>query len=412
MLRADTKLGSTLLLTGTSIGAAMLTLPIVASPSGLLGALLILLFAWCFMYYTGLLTLQANLPLPPGSNFLSMTRSTLGVSWSGWIVLTTVVYIGLFYALIAAYFSAIVDFTHLVFRIHWHGLWGHVLMSTLIMSMVVILLVFGMELIDRCNRFLMYALVIAFVGMLLTLFPHAHTHPVLLTTHWHSIWTAIPVVMTAFGFHVLIPSVRVYMASDRNALSRVIFWGCTIPLVIYLLWMLVLFFTLPTSGQMSLPGLLQSSMPEVQVLSALSHLTHATTVVWFAHIFILCAILTSLLGIAMAMLDFFRYEVVVHLPMSSSRWQTVLSLVLTFLPPWFFASFYPHGFLLALEFSGLFVLYLHGVLPLAMVWVLQRRMDIMTMPQWTPRQRWSIVLGLFVSVVLIVGQVLMMIRSW
>ena len=71
-------LGSTLLISGTTIGGGMLALPIVTGVYGSLPAIFLLTAVWAINTYIAFLLLEVNLQLSEDSNLISMARQMLG----------------------------------------------------------------------------------------------------------------------------------------------------------------------------------------------------------------------------------------------------------------------------------------------------------------------------------------------
>ena len=71
-------LGGILLIIGTSIGGALLILPVTNSAPGFFYSILIMFGIWMLTAFAGLLILEVNLWLPPNSNMISMADATLG----------------------------------------------------------------------------------------------------------------------------------------------------------------------------------------------------------------------------------------------------------------------------------------------------------------------------------------------
>lgn len=85
--------GGTMLIAGTSIGAAMLAMPILTGLFGFFGTTIILISCWLFMYWTATLILEASLQFDNGTSFITMARGTLG---RGGAAITWVVFLLLF----------------------------------------------------------------------------------------------------------------------------------------------------------------------------------------------------------------------------------------------------------------------------------------------------------------------------
>ena len=70
--------GGTMLIAGTSIGAAMLAMPIMTGLFGFFGTIFIMGGCWLFMYWTSTLLVEACMQFDDGTSFITMARSTLG----------------------------------------------------------------------------------------------------------------------------------------------------------------------------------------------------------------------------------------------------------------------------------------------------------------------------------------------
>ena len=84
-------LGGTLIVAGTSMGGAMLAMPITTGLFGFFGTILILFFCWLFMYWTATLILEATLHFQEESSFITMAKKTLGkigvfVTWISFLL--------------------------------------------------------------------------------------------------------------------------------------------------------------------------------------------------------------------------------------------------------------------------------------------------------------------------------------
>lgn len=364
-MRLNTTLGAVLLLAGTCVGAAMLALPVVAAPLGLWGGMIVLVLCWWFMYYTGLLTLEANMHLPPGANFISMSGQILGPIWK---MMTTVIYVFLLYALIAAYFTALVDLIIDMIPALMHR---RLLLSTVLALLTMLVIALGTRYTDIINRLFVVVLVLSYVSLLVFLTPHMHTASAPVMVHGAAIWSVSAVVLTAFGYHVLVPNLRVYLHSDVQRLKQVVWYGSLLPLAIYVLWTVVLYRVLPSAGPNSLLAMWHDAKPEVAVIHAVKSVTDALWSSRSVQSFILCAVVSSLLGIALSMVHFMRDGMVSQGAFPTHK-ASRFALLLALLPPWLFANFYQHGFIMALAFAGVFVAFLHGVLPGMMVYRIRR----------------------------------------
>ena len=94
--------GGILLVAGTTIGAAMLALPLSTGLGGFFPALGLFTLVWAVMLWVGYLIVEVNLAYEGDVNFVTMVRDTLGPVGE---FVTWLLYLGLFYSLLAAYIS-------------------------------------------------------------------------------------------------------------------------------------------------------------------------------------------------------------------------------------------------------------------------------------------------------------------
>ena len=98
----STVIGSALILAGTAIGAGMLALPLVSASTGLIPVMIIFAVTAFFAVISALYAFEANVAIKPGCNLYTMASRTLGRIGK---VLSAIAPLGLFYALMSAYFS-------------------------------------------------------------------------------------------------------------------------------------------------------------------------------------------------------------------------------------------------------------------------------------------------------------------
>ena len=94
--------GASLIVAGTAIGGGILALPIISAKLGFVPMLILMCITWFIMCVSALLTLKINLIIDPGCSFLEMTDHLLGRVGK---LLSTLSFLVLFYALLAAYIS-------------------------------------------------------------------------------------------------------------------------------------------------------------------------------------------------------------------------------------------------------------------------------------------------------------------
>lgn len=354
-------LGAIFLIAGTAIGAGMLALPVSTGVYGFLPASCMLLLCWVVMTFTALLMLEVNLCLPSETNLISMAKETLGKSGE---LIAWITYLLLLYALLAAYLSGLsallVDVEKSIFGKTFSLTSSAILLAFLSATLIY----FGIQTVDLLNRILMAGLIITFFTMLIGFLPHVDLSA-LSYYYTPSMWNMLPLLLTTFGFQIIIPSIRTYLKSDVHYLRRAILIGGSIPLIIYLIWEILILGVIPVEGPQGLQEILTSGHPEIGLTHSLMERLNLRWIGIGFRCFASFAIATSFIGVALSLFDFLSDGLHTQKHNIAGR---ISLLLLTFLPPLFFAIAYPAGFITALEYAGIFVAILLIFLPALMAW--------------------------------------------
>jgi len=356
-------IGSVLIITGTAIGGGMLALPLVTAQLGFWGTLVFLFVCWAVMTYAAILILKVNLRFAPNTSFSTMAYETIGRSGQ---IITWLSFLLLLYALTAAYITAGASLLHNVIP----GRIGNALLFTCVLGLFVI---WGTHAVDKANRILITLKAIGFLMVVAVLVPHVslpllNHHPAI----WHSGFIALPVLITSFGFAVVIPSVRHYVGDHPAHLKRIVLIGSSIPLIIYILWEITTLGVIKPQGQQGFASIHHGNVDDL--IQLLAHYTHSHWVLIGSNFFTDIAVTTSFLGVSLALYDFLADG----FNLTQQKPQQKLSLAaLTYIPPLLFAWFYPDGFIIALSYAGIFVAILLIILP-----ALMARAERKSMSHW------------------------------
>jgi len=370
----------------------MLALPIATALSGFFTSCIVLVLSWLAMWLTGLYVVEANLPLADGANYISMTYASLGKlgKYTAWIT-----YILLLYSLMAAYLSGgggiFVKAVSDQFQIHW-PLWTGPIPWVIIMGAIVYL---GVSSADRLNRLLFTGLIVTFIFLLVVTLPHLQVKN-LDSERPSVLYTALPIILTSFGYHVIIPSLRSYLDSRVKRLTLAVLIGSLLPLLVYLLWETAIFGSLSHGHLLSI---LHSGQPATQLTVNLADQLNNSWVLTIAELFIFFAIASSFLGISLSLFDFLADA----FKIKKTHLGRLYILLLTFAPPLIYTWLYPKGFILALSYAGIFVAILHGILPALMV--LCRRLKKLPSPYRAPGGYVGMIIILLFSGLVILSQV-------
>lgn len=364
---ANKTLGSILIVAGTAIGAGMLATPIVSAAAGFSNAALLMIALWALMCVSALLTAEASLMFPAGHNgFNTIARMTLGPVGQAicWLA-----FLGLLYALNAAYISG----------------GGSILSTTLYtflgidlapwVSCIIFMVVFGSFIywgarsVDMINRVLISIKGVIFIATMTLVTPYLNFTQLISPAggEWYLL-AAVPVLITSFGFHVVIPSLVTYNQNNVRAIILAIVIGSFIPLLVYLIWLASVLGIVPLIGDVSFTQVLQDSIAHQKsdvgiLLMALNDLVHNPWISAAMNFFSHLAITTSFLGVGLALFDFL-------LDVRSDRKTStrLQSISLALIPPLLFALYFPQGFRHALGFAGIFVAITCIILPALFAW--------------------------------------------
>ena len=382
---------ATLMVAGLCIGGAMIGLPISLVGLGLWGSMLMLLACWGLMTYTALLTYEVNTAFPPGCHFLTMASKTLGIPGK---IVTSVCYMVLLYALVAAYLTASSEMINELFSSVFTDHLGVAMLLTL--SLVVGMLATGTTNVAKCNRYLMFVLLGSFIFMVIVLAPEVNE---VMTSQpeWNDIPVAGVVALTSFGFHILIPTLRVYTQGNQQHLIKAIIGGSAIALFIYCIWVFV---SMGSVSPETLTMIRDGDIGSAKMLDAMfdGHTHPFFSVV--GHCFVLLAVLTSFIGVLVSLVDFLADS----LSIKNKGIGRPKLIALALLPPLVFTLFYPHGFVVALTYAGIMVAILHGILPVLMVW--RVRKHALPTDYQTPGKQWALLFVLLASMAVIFAEFL------
>ncbi len=350
--------GAILLVCGTTVGAGMLALPTVTSFGGFFPSLAFFAICWGVMLSTALFFLDVHLAQGGTENFLSLLTRILGIKGRilGWVL-----YLMLLYALIAAYIAGCSPLIANSFCI----LFGWELPSYITPFLLPLLfgglLTTGTKGVDYANRVLMLGLCVSY-ALLIIFLPSKIEPPLLLHFDWSASIIALPVIITSFGYHIVIPSLATYLDCNRKKLRLALIIGSIIPLFIYAIWQILVLGVIP------LPVLAQAFQKGDPASIPLAALTKLPIVELGAQFFSFFAIVTSFLGVALALSDFVTDGFHLKKNRRGRLISQVLTWGITFLPPLFFVLTWRRGFYIALEHAGALVAILLGIIPCWLAW--------------------------------------------
>ncbi|OGT45129.1 MAG: tryptophan/tyrosine permease [Gammaproteobacteria bacterium RIFCSPHIGHO2_12_FULL_41_20] len=352
-------LGGVLLIIGTTIGGAMLALPIATSQLGFAYSSLSLFVCWLIMTAGAFLILEVNLWLPRNNNIISMAKATLGkpgqfVAW--------VTYLLLLYSLLAAYITGGGDFfrnllTHI-------GLTVSPFIACVLFTVFLGYIVYqGVRCIDYVNRGLMFAKLGSYLLLVVFIFPYISPSKLIGGELIH-ITNSITVCIVSFGFATIVPSLRVYFHDDRAMLRKAILIGSFIPLVCYIAWNLTIMGVISREGDNGLIAMLQSGRSTSEFVEQINVILNKRIITDIARFFTSICLATAFLGVSLGLTDFLADGFMVE----RKGFSNVMIMLVAFVPPLIIALYYPGAFVAALSYAGIYCAILMILLPALMVW--------------------------------------------
>ncbi len=339
--------GSSLIVAGTALGAGMLAIPMVLAQFGLMWGSLLMLFIWAGTTYAALLLLEASCKVGGGVSMNAIARETLG---KGGQLVTN----GLLYALLVCLLMAyIIGAGDLVQKVTASiGVPVSTVSSQVGFTLLVgVIVSAGTGVVDKLNRALFIGMIAALVLTLFSLMPSVTFEGLdqVVNDDKVGLIKTSSVLFTSFGFMVVIPSLVTYnKEATKTQLRNMIVVGSTIPLICYLLWLLAVVGNLP-------PHELVQYANVTELISVLGQKHSGLEFV--LSLFTGLALLTSFLGVAMALYD-----------QNADLLQANKSVVFvaTFILPLLGAVFAPEHFLAILSYAGIILVFLAVFVPLSM----------------------------------------------
>ncbi len=352
--RTGTALGGALLIAGTCIGAGMLAILIATGMSGFFPAIFVNTVCWLFMLATGLLFLEATLWMPDGANVISMSGRFLGPvgKWLGGFF-----FLFLYYNLMVSYIAGgaplVIEAVRQLTGFQMDVAWGFFIFPLVLASV----LLAGAWFVDKVNWVLMFSLILSYILLIGT--GAGDVNPsLLLKKNWKLSLFAMPILFSAYGYHNIIPSISTYLGRNRNHLRLAVILGTTLPFVVYFIWQWLIMGSVP-------PKYLEHAASQgIPANTILAQVTGKAWVGSIALFFGFFAIVTSLLGVSLSMIDFMGDG----FGMGRKGFQRLALTILVFGPPAAFAYNNPEIFIEALGIAGGFgEAFLNGLLPIALV---------------------------------------------
>lgn len=350
-------IGGILLIVGTSIGGGMLALPVANAATGFWQSSMFLFICWAFMTLGAFFILEANLYLPRGKHMVSMASATLGKYG---VLASWISYLFLLYTLLSAYISGGADVLHSLLLKTGVSLneWQASTLFTLMFGLVVY---GGIYYVDIVNRGLMFGKLAIYFCLIILITPYVELE------HFQQgdmryITGSFMILITSFGFAIIVPNLRDYFNDDVKMLKKVIFIGSLIPLLCYVAWDAIIMGTLPTGGEHGLERLMDDPHTTSTLAAMLSARVDNHIISALFNFFTSICMLTAFLGVSLCLYSFLADG----LKLQEKGSADLALFLLTFIPPLLLVLYYPGAYMQALNYAGIFCIILLLLLPALM----------------------------------------------
>lgn len=339
------------LIVGNLIGAGILALPINTGLAGFVPALLGLFVTSAAMYYSAIiLSSEAVTRQETTFNYPSLYQTYLGTAGK-WVAVAANLII--LYGLLTAYLTGITSIIDNLFHLPIKPVW-------LMLGFFVITALISLASVDKIMKYVA-VLVMIKCGVFVVIAGMAGTHikaQNLAHHNWPLFVCGIPILVTAFHFHNIIPAICENLKWDQKVISRTMLVGMVMGFAMNATWLLVGIGVLPLD--LSPIGLVNAFDKNLPATIPLAQAIGSQTFLLLATFFALVAITTAYLANGMGLIGFMDDLTSHHL----GKVNPLLSRVLAFGPPLVIALVYPDIFLKAIDFAGGFgIVTLFGILP-------------------------------------------------
>lgn len=359
-MKMKKQLAAALLLAGTAIGSGMISLPMVLAKFGIVKTCIIMIIFSVLTFLTAIIRADLNLNLCAEST-LKDVGEAFQCPWAG--IIGNFLLKLLTFALLSAYlfgFSSILC-----------SLFNNVFSQPVMMGVttigVALAFLFASKFIVSINKFLFIGMFCVFIGLVIELFLETPINfiPEQAKSIALNEWTTIvPVIFTAFGMQGSVHSVTKFCNNDRTIIRNACAWGCIITATVYIIWTTAILMVVSNTDanffQLMIEGKATNVGDLVAVLSKAASSQSVQMVVWMVSI---CAILTSILGAGLALLDIFQQEWRVP------KWKMVSLIVFA---PALVSMFIPNAFIKILNISGVILALIAIVIPVVISLKMQR----------------------------------------
>ena len=365
------------LVTSATIGAGVFSLPIVSAGMWFGWTAACLFAIWLLSYLGALLLLEATLVYPRGASFYTIVNGILGAKWN---LATSIGMAFLMYILIYAYISAGGNIINHTFASITGGASpiSQNVSSVLFAAFFATLIWFGTTLVSRLCTVLMIGMAVSYLLFNAGLVLHVEIFKLFNTqvqgeSYSQYIWAALPYFLTSFGFAGLVPSLVKYYGPEPKTVHRCMLYGTLITLGLYLIWILVAFGTLSRGSWVPIIAAGGNIADLIVGFQGVTE-AHSQNMSLLLNLFSNFAVTSSISAVGLVMFDYITDA----FGFDDDATGRLKSLLIAFGPPALVCLFFPHGFIVAIGYAGLVMIFGYFLVPVRLV--LKLRSDQLETP--------------------------------
>ncbi|UJF23951.1 aromatic amino acid transporter [Suttonella sp. R2A3] len=353
-------IAATFIVIGTAVGAGMIAIPTATSGLWYGRSLIILFITWLVMMTTSLMILEASQGFDRRAHFPTMVKQLLGNRWA---LLNSLSLGFVLYILVYAYIAVGGDITSAnIASLSGHDtpIWVGQLIFFAVLGLVVWL---SHHWVARFNALILGGLLLTFFLASGALLPSVQLNTLIPEQdvgNWRYVWLSLPVVLTSFGYHINVPTLRVYLADRTSQIAWALIIGSFSVLLLYILWQTAVQGNLPRS---EFAPVIASGGQVSQLIDAMRPYVLAPSVVGLLALFSYFAIATSFLGVALGLFEFISD----FCHFNDSRGDRFKTAIIAFVAPLALCLWQPYGFVSAIAYAGVALTIWGIIIPALMV---------------------------------------------
>jgi tyrosine-specific transport protein len=349
-------LSGSFLVIGAVIGGGILGIPLVSANYGFLLTLIFIIASWLVMTKTGLYVLDLSLSCPETYNsYYTIVGKYLGYKIQ---LLTVILFLWLLYFSLSSYISGCssIIMSYMSSSSPWLSYFNISLANVVLIGTLIII---SAKIIVRLNVVLVsckLSLLVIAIMFGLPYFDHDHSISTHVVGNYPGALALLLVVINAFGYQFIIPSLVSYYGRDnRQFFKRIIITSTTAVLILYIAWLYTIYTIIPMDGQYGLLNIYQSNNQLLAFNHSLEFYLHSKSMSQILYAFQIVALFGSFFCVSLGVFDF-----LVDVFKSKNRFWIGIA---TFLPPFLLSLLSQNMYVYAMSAAGYISIILEVIIP-------------------------------------------------